>query len=57
MNTADRIYETVKTFPKQSASAVLSFVENLKANQIENKQSSKALALAKLDKYRDHFKS
>ncbi|MEI6065734.1 MAG: hypothetical protein WCP96_00200 [Methylococcaceae bacterium] len=35
MNTADRIYETVKTLPEQSACEALSFVEKLKAKQIK----------------------
>jgi hypothetical protein len=52
MNTVDRIYETVKTLSEQSACEVLSFVEKLKANHIENEHSRKALALAKLAKYR-----
>ena len=57
MNTADRIYESVKTLPEQSAFEVLSFVEKLKAKQIENEQNRKTLALAKLAKYRGRFKA
>ena len=57
MNTADRIYETVKTLSEQRACEVLSFVEKLKANQIENEQNRKALALAKLAKYRGRVKA
>lgn len=57
MNTADRIYETVKTLSEQSACEVLSFVEKLKAKHIENEHSRKALALAKLAKYRGRVKA
>ena len=57
MNTADRIYETVKTLPEQSACEVLSFAENLKVKQIENEQNRKAIALATLAKYRGRFKA
>ena len=50
-------YETVKISPEQSAYEVLIFVEKLKANQIENQQNPKALALAKLDKDRGRIKA
>lgn len=52
MDTAGRIYEAVKTLSEQNACEILSFVEKLKAKHIKNEHSRKALALAKLAKYR-----
>ncbi|QPK65234.1 DUF2281 domain-containing protein [Methylomonas sp. LL1] len=57
MNIAERIYETVKTMPDQTACEVLSFAENLKAKQVEEEQTRRENALATLAKYRGRFKA
>ncbi len=57
MNTADRIYETVKILPEQAAVEVLDFVEHLKAKQLESEAHRKANALATLAKYKGRFKA
>ncbi|MGD0959867.1 MAG: DUF2281 domain-containing protein [Methylomonas sp.] len=57
MNIAERIYETVKTLPEQSASEVLSFAEGLKAKQDEEDHVRREKALATLAKYRGRFKA
>ncbi|MCQ8106176.1 DUF2281 domain-containing protein [Methylomonas sp. SURF-2] len=57
MNIAERIYETVKTMPEQTACEVLSFAESLKAKQLEEEKTRRENALATLAKYRGRFKA
>ena len=57
MNIAERIYETVKTLPEQTACEVLYFAENLKAKQAEAERIRRENALATLTKYRGRFKA
>ncbi len=57
MNIAERIYETVKTMPEQTACEVLSFAENLKAKQLEEEKTRRENALATLAKYQGRFKA
>jgi hypothetical protein len=57
MNIAERIYETVKTMPEQTACEVLNFAEKLKAKQSEEEQTRRENALATLAKYRGRFKA
>ena len=57
MNIAERIYETVKTLPEQTACEVLYFAENLKAKQVEAERIRRENALATLTKYRGRFKA
>ena len=38
MNIAEKIYETVKTLPEQTACEVLHFAESLKAKQVEEER-------------------
>ena len=57
MNIAERIYETVKTLPEQTACEVLHFAESLKAKQVEEERIRREHALATLTKYRGRFKS
>lgn len=47
MNIAERIYETVKTLPEQTACEVLHFAESLKAKQAE--ESAIAVIECKFD--------
>jgi hypothetical protein len=56
MNIAEKIYETVKTLPEQTACEVLYFAENLKAKQVEEESIRRGSALATLAKYRGRFK-
>jgi hypothetical protein len=53
MNIAERIYETVKTLPEQTACEVLNFAEGLK----EEERIRREYALATLAKYRGRFKA
>jgi hypothetical protein len=57
MNIAERIYETVKTMPEQTACEVLSFAESLKTKQLEEEKTRRENALATLAKYRGRFKA
>jgi len=57
MNIAERIYETVKSMPEQTACEVLSFAESLKARQLEEEKTRRETALATLSKYRGRFKA
>ena len=57
MNSAERIYETVKSLPENTASEVLDFAEGLKAKQTEGERIRKENALAVLAKYRGRFKA
>lgn len=57
MNIAERIYETVKTLPEQSACEVLHFAESLKAKQAEAEHLRRENALAILAQYRGRFKA
>jgi hypothetical protein len=57
VNTAEKIYETVKALPEQTAMEVLNFAERLKAQQIEQPRLRRENALATLQKYRGRFKA
>ncbi|SJM95005.1 conserved hypothetical protein [Crenothrix polyspora] len=57
MNIAEKIYETVKTLPEQTACEVLHFAENLKAKQVEEESIRRESALATLAKYRGRVKA
>lgn len=57
MSIAERIYETVKTLPDNTATEVLNFAENLKAKQAEDERIRRENALAVLEKYRGRFKA
>ncbi|MEI6065729.1 MAG: hypothetical protein WCP96_00175 [Methylococcaceae bacterium] len=57
MNIAERIYETVKTLPEQTACEMLHFAESLKAKQVEEERIRRENALATLTKYRVRFKA
>jgi hypothetical protein len=57
MNIAERIYETVKTLPENTASEVLNFAEGLKDKQTEEVRIRRENALAVLSKYRGRFKA
>jgi hypothetical protein len=57
MNIAEKIYETVKTLPEQTACEVLHFAESLKAKQDEENNLRREKALATLAKYRGRFKA
>ena len=57
MNIAEKIYETVKTLPEQTAYEVLYFAESLKAKQVEVERIRRENALATLIKYRGRFKA
>ncbi|CAA9890519.1 conserved hypothetical protein [Candidatus Methylobacter favarea] len=57
MNIAERIYETVKTLPENTAAEVLNFAEGLKAKQAEEERTRRENALAVLAKYRGRFKA
>ncbi|MGZ5304766.1 MAG: DUF2281 domain-containing protein [Bacteroidia bacterium] len=57
MNIAERIYETVKTLPENTAAEVLNFAEGLKAKQAEEERTRRENALATLAKYRGRFKA
>ncbi|MCX7088351.1 MAG: DUF2281 domain-containing protein [Methylococcales bacterium] len=55
MNIAEKIYETVKTLPEQTACEVLHFAESLKAKQAEEEAGRRKKALATLAKFRGRF--
>lgn len=57
MNIAERIYETVKTLPEDTACEVLSFAESLQAKQVEDQVARRKAAFATLAKYQGRFKA
>jgi transposase len=57
VNIAEKIYETVKTLPEQTACEVLYFAESLKAKQAEEMRKRRENALDTLTKYRGRFKA
>jgi Protein of unknown function (DUF2281) len=57
VNIAERIYETVKALPEQTACEVLNFAEGLIAKQVEDERIRRENALATLAKYRGRFKA
>lgn len=57
MNIAERIYETVKTLPEQTACELLNFTESLKAKHADEDRLRREKALATLARYRGRYKA
>jgi hypothetical protein len=57
MNTADHIYNEVRTLPESQAREVLDFVTSLKAKRQANAAARRAAALKTLAKYRGRFEA
>jgi DNA-binding protein H-NS len=57
MNTADHIYNEVRTLPESQAREVLDFVTTLKAKRRANAAARRAAALKTLAKYRGRFEA
>jgi hypothetical protein len=57
MNTAEHIYNEVRTLPEPQAREVLDFVARLKARRHTNAAARRAAALSTLARYRGRFEA
>ena len=55
MNTAEKIFEEVRTLPEPQAREVLDFVSHLKAQRDADREARCAAALRTLAQYRGRF--
>ena len=57
MNTAEQIYNEVRTLPEPQAQRVLDFVTQIKAQPPEDAETRRTAALATLAKYRGRYEA
>ena len=57
MNTAERIYDQVRSLPEPEAREVLDYVARLKAKRQVDGEARRQAALATLAKYRGRFEA